>query len=40
MGEAIAMSNYIITNENGLDELERRLDRVLTRLKELDDHVD
>ena len=40
MGEAIAMSDYIITNENGLDELERRLDRVLTRLKELDDHVD
>jgi dephospho-CoA kinase len=40
MGDAIAMSDYIITNENGLDELERRLDRVLERLKNIDDHMD
>jgi hypothetical protein len=34
------MSDYVITNENGVDELERRLDRVLARLRDLDYHVD
>jgi dephospho-CoA kinase len=40
MGEAIAMSDYIITNEDSVDELERRLEDVLTRMKKLDDHLD
>ena len=36
MGDAIAMSNYIITNENGIDELERSLDRLLRKVGDLE----
>jgi hypothetical protein len=40
MGNAIAMSNYIITNENGVDQLERSLEAMLGKLRSLDGDVD
>jgi len=40
MGNAIAMSNYIITNENGINELETKLDRMLRRLRHIDGDKD
>lgn len=40
MGDAIAMSNYIITNENGVDYLERSLDTLLGKLRSLDGDMD
>ncbi|MBN2335205.1 AAA family ATPase [Candidatus Bathyarchaeota archaeon] len=40
MGNAIAMSNYIITNENGVDTLERSLDALLRKLRTLDGDMD
>jgi dephospho-CoA kinase len=38
MGGAIAMSNYILTNENGIPDLENNLDKILRKLKENDDN--
>ena len=40
MGDAIAMSNYIITNENGVENLERSLDTLLGKLRALDGDMD
>ena len=40
MGMAIALSDYILTNENGVDELEKGLDRLLHKLMELDGDQD
>lgn len=40
MGDAIAMSNYILTNENGVDNLERNLDTLLGKLRTLDGDMD
>ncbi|MFC1803101.1 AAA family ATPase [Thermoproteota archaeon] len=34
MGNAIALSNYIISNDNGVDNLEKELDKLLWKLKE------
>lgn len=34
MGNAIAMSDYIILNDNGLDNLGRELDKLIWRLRE------
>jgi dephospho-CoA kinase len=38
MGNAIAMSDYIITNENGFDDLEKGLEKVLRKLKSIDEN--
>lgn len=40
MGDAIAMSNYIITNENGVENLERILDAMLGKLRTVDGDMD
>jgi len=40
MGDAIAMSNYIITNENGVENLERNLDTLLGKLRSIDGDTD
>jgi hypothetical protein len=40
MGDAIAMSNYIITNENGVDHLERSLETMLGKLRSIDGDMD
>jgi len=40
MGDAIAMSNYIITNENGVERLERSLDTLLGKLRSSDGDMD
>jgi len=40
MGDAIAMSDYIITNENGVDALERNLDRMLLKVVSVDENPD
>jgi dephospho-CoA kinase len=40
MGDAIAMSNYIITNENGVDNLERSLETMLGKLRSIDGDMD
>jgi dephospho-CoA kinase len=40
MGDAIAMSNYIITNENGVENLERSLDTMLGKLRTFDGDMD
>ncbi len=36
MGDAIAMSDYIIMNENGVDHLERGLETLLRKLRSVD----
>lgn len=33
MGDAIALSNYILNNENGLEDLEKELDKLLYKLR-------
>jgi hypothetical protein len=38
MGDAIALSNYVIVNENGFDDLEIGLIKLLKRLRDLDEH--
>ncbi|MCW4051265.1 MAG: AAA family ATPase [Candidatus Bathyarchaeota archaeon] len=40
MGNAIALSDYIITNENGIDELEKSLEKLLLKLRSLDGYTD
>lgn len=40
MGIAIALSDYIITNENGVDDMEKGLDKLLYKLRELDNDQD
>lgn len=35
MGDAIALSDYIILNENGLDNLDKELDKLIRKLKTL-----
>jgi dephospho-CoA kinase len=35
MGNAIALSDYIISNDNGVDNLEKEIDKLQRRLKEL-----
>jgi dephospho-CoA kinase len=40
MGNAIAMSDYIITNENGFESLEMGLEKVLKKLRSLDSKSD
>jgi dephospho-CoA kinase len=34
VGNAVAMSNYVLCNEDSVDELEKELDRLLWRLRE------
>jgi dephospho-CoA kinase len=38
MAKAIALSDYILTNENGLIDLEIGLDKLLTKLRNIDDN--
>lgn len=38
LGDAIALSNFVIVNENGFDDLEIGLIKLLKRLRELDEH--
>lgn len=40
MGDAIAMSDYVITNEDSVDHLERSLDELLGKLKSIDGDLD
>lgn len=40
MAKAIALSDYIITNENGLADLEKGLDKLLQKLRNIDDNQD
>jgi dephospho-CoA kinase len=38
IGEAVAMSNFVIINENGLSDLEKSLDKLLEKLQDFDKH--
>ncbi len=40
MGNAIALSSYVITNENGISDLEKGLDKLLLKLRNLDGYTD
>lgn len=40
MGDAIAMSDYIITNENGIQDLENNLEKMLRKLRQNDGNKD
>lgn len=40
MAKAIALSDYIITNENGIDDLEKGIDKLLTKLRNIDGNQD
>lgn len=40
MAKAIALSDYIMTNENGVEDLEKGLDKLLTKLRKLDSNED
>jgi dephospho-CoA kinase len=40
MDRAIALSDYIITNENGIEDLEKTLDKILHKLRQRDNYAD
>ena len=40
MDRAISLSDYVITNENGIEDLEKSLDKVLLKLRQLDSNTD
>jgi dephospho-CoA kinase len=40
MATAIALSDYIITNENGIDDLEKGFEKLLTKLRNIDGNQD
>ena len=40
MARAIALSDYVITNENGIEDLEKSLDKILQKLRSLDGNQD
>lgn len=40
MAKAIALSDYVITNENGVDDLEKGLEKILSKLRQLDSNQD
>jgi dephospho-CoA kinase len=40
MDRAIALSDYVITNENDIEDLEKSLDKVLLKLRRLDSNTD
>lgn len=40
MAKAIALSDYVITNENGVEDFEKGLEKILSKLRNLDDNQD
>jgi dephospho-CoA kinase len=40
MARAIALSDYILTNENGLEDLEKGFEKLLTKLRNIDGNQD
>ncbi len=40
MAKAIALSDHVITNENGVEDLEKVLDRILSKLRQTDENQD
>jgi dephospho-CoA kinase len=40
MARAIALSDYVITNENGVEDLEKVLEKILQKLRNIDSNTD